>query len=133
MMSAMRALFVEIGVPDAEIHQEEFISPPAIDAVPATADGEDPPLPAGTTAAITFQQSGMVTETADLTILEAAEEADVEIPFECRSGICGQCKVKLVSGKVRMDSQDALSPADRGKGLILACQARPTRDCVVDA
>ncbi len=132
MMTAMRELFVGMGVPDAEIHQEEFISPPAVDASPAPSAGEDPPLADGQTAQITFQQSGTTTDT-DLTVLEAAEEADVEIPNECRSGICGQCKVKLVSGKVRMDSQDALTAGDRAKGLILACQARPTRDCVVDA
>jgi ferredoxin len=32
-----------------------------------------------------------------------------------------------------MDNQDALTTADRAKGLILACQARPTRDCTIDA
>jgi hypothetical protein len=29
--------------------------------------------------------------------------------------------------------QDALTPADRSKGLILACQARAVRDVTVDA
>jgi ferredoxin len=66
-------------------------------------------------------------------VLEVAEECGVAIPFECRSGICGQCKTKLVSGKVAMDVQDALTPSDRAKGLILACQARAARDTVIDA
>ena len=134
MMTAMRELLVGIGVPDGEIHQEAFISPPAVvEAAANPSGGEEPPLAEGQVAALTFQKSGATTETSDLTILEAAEEADVEIPFECRSGICGQCKVKLVSGNVRMETQDALSPSERSKGLILACQAKPTRDCVVDA
>ena len=68
-----------------------------------------------------------------LTVLEAAEEAGVEIAFECRSGICGQCKTKLVSGRVSMEVQDALTPADKAKGLILACQARAAGVVVVDA
>jgi ferredoxin-NADP reductase/DMSO/TMAO reductase YedYZ heme-binding membrane subunit len=134
MMTAMRELLIRIGVPDAEIHQEAFISPPAV--VEATANpsgGEEPPLAEGQVASLTFRKSGATTETSELTVLEAAEEADVEIPFECRSGICGQCKVKLVSGNVRMETQDALSAAERSKGLILACQAKPTRDCVIDA
>ncbi len=67
------------------------------------------------------------------TVLEAAEDAGVDIPFECRSGICGQCKTTLVAGRVTMDVQDALTPADRLKGLILACQARAARDIEVDA
>ena len=32
-----------------------------------------------------------------------------------------------------MDVQDALTAADRAKGLILACQARAARDIEVDA
>ena len=64
---------------------------------------------------------------------EAAEDAGVSIPFECRSGICGQCKTKLLAGRVTMEVQDALSDADRSKGLILACQARPVGDVSVDA
>ncbi|HSK05509.1 MAG TPA: 2Fe-2S iron-sulfur cluster binding domain-containing protein [Kofleriaceae bacterium] len=70
---------------------------------------------------------------AGLTVLRAAEEAGVDIPFECRSGICGQCKTRLVSGRVAMENQDALTPADRSRGLILACQARAAGGLVVDA
>ena len=50
------------------------------------------------------------------------------------TGLCGQCKTALVSGRVAMEVQDALTAADRGRGLILACQARAvTADVVVDA
>jgi ferredoxin len=66
-------------------------------------------------------------------VLEAAENCGVEIPFECRSGICGQCKTPLLVGRVTMEVQDALTAADRLKGLILACQARAVRDVEVDA
>ena len=133
MMTAMRKLLVGIGIPDADVHQEAFISPPAIESTAGDAVIEEPGLGEGEVAKIAFQKSGTETETAELTVLEAAEEAGVAIPFECRSGICGQCKTKLISGKVRMENQDALTAADRGKGLILACQAKPTRDCVIDA
>ncbi len=132
MMSAMRKLCVEIGVPDAEVMQEAFVSPLQVvesssttEAAPAAANGEP--------ANVEFKRAGKTTEVSELTILEAAEECGVTIPFECRSGICGQCKTPLVSGKVIMDVQDALSSADKSKGLILACQARATNDVVVDA
>ena len=131
MMTAMRRLFVELGVPDAEIHQEAFISTPPIEPGP---DGAmpDEPLEPGALANITFRRAGKTAEQTELTVLEAAEGCGVAIPFECRSGICGQCKTRLVSGKVAMEVQDALTAADRSKGLILACQARATRDIVVD-
>jgi len=82
---------------------------------------------------VTWARAGRrVGVTTGLTVLECAEEAGVDLPFECRSGICGQCKCKLVSGRVIMETQDALSSGDRAKGLILACQARPVNDVVID-
>ena len=137
MMTAMRGLLVGMGIPDAEIHQEAFISTPAV-AEPApgsaaAAEAADEPLPDGAVPNVSFERSGKSGELDDLTVLEAAEECGVAIPFECRSGICGQCKTRLVTGKVKMEVQDALSAADRSKGLILACQARAARDIVVDA
>jgi ferredoxin-NADP reductase/DMSO/TMAO reductase YedYZ heme-binding membrane subunit len=130
MMTAMRALFVELGVPDSEIHQEAFISTPPMEPGAPEPEVE---LPVGAAANIEFQKSGKTAESTELTVLEAAEECGVTIPYECRSGICGQCKTKLVSGKVAMEVQDALTPADRSKGLILACQARAAKDVVIDA
>jgi ferredoxin len=142
MMTAMRKLFVDIGVPDAEVLEEAFVSPPAPGAADAAgeasadaiasmasdaADASDSPTVQYARAKKSVELPG------GLTVLEGAEDAGIAIPFECRSGICGQCKTKLVSGRVTMEVQDALTASDRSKGLILACQARPVRDCVVDA
>ena len=66
-------------------------------------------------------------------MLEAAEDAGVAIPSECRSGICGQCKTTLVAGQVAMEVQDALTASERARGLILACQARPLCPIEVEA
>ena len=134
-MAAARALFVELGVPDAQIFEEAFASPPPPkDEAAADAEMAAPEAEAGGDHPVLFRRSGKRAEIAGgLTILEAAEENEIAIPFECRSGICGQCKCKLVSGRVVMDVQDALTAGDRAKGLILACQARPVHACEVDA
>jgi glycine betaine catabolism B len=132
MMTAMRELLVGMGVPDVEIHQEAFISPKAVadEAVDAAAEVIDE----SAERSVTFSRGGQrIGVSNGLTVLECAEEAGIEMPFECRSGICGQCKCKLVSGRVVMESQDALTSGDRAKGLILACQARPVNDVVVDS
>jgi ferredoxin len=111
------------------------VSPPAVaEQAASEAGGDDPPLPDGETATLTFAKSGVTAQVTNATtILEAAEDAGVTIPFECRSGICGQCKTRLVHGKVRMDAQDALTNHDRSRGLVLACQSHCTRDCTIDA
>jgi ferredoxin-NADP reductase/DMSO/TMAO reductase YedYZ heme-binding membrane subunit len=135
MMVAARALLRELGVPNEEIHEEAFASPPAVDDKAATTPiATAVEAPTGEAPNVQFRRAGKSLETTNgLTVLEAAEECDVGIPFECRSGICGQCKTKLVSGRVTMDVEDALTPGDKAKGLILACQARPVRNVIVDA
>jgi ferredoxin-NADP reductase/DMSO/TMAO reductase YedYZ heme-binding membrane subunit len=131
MMTAMRKLLVGMGIPDAEIHQEAFLAPAPMSMEEAAAAEE---VEVADSATINFAKSGKTADaTSEQTVLEIAEENGISIPFECRSGICGQCKTKLVSGKVAMDTQDALTPADRAKGLILACQARCAKDIVLDA
>jgi ferredoxin-NADP reductase/DMSO/TMAO reductase YedYZ heme-binding membrane subunit len=134
MMAAMRAALIGMGLPDTDILQEVFVSPVAVAssaAAVATAEG----LPDGALASIVFARTGKtVGWLREQTVLEAAEDAGVAIPFECRSGICGQCKTSLIAGHVRMDVQDALTTADRSRGLILACQARAAAlDVAVDA
>lgn len=131
MMTAMRQLLVGMGIPDAEIHQEAFLAPPPMSIEEAAAAEA---VEVADTATIHFAKSGRTAEaTRDQTVLEIAEENGISIPFECRSGVCGQCKTKLLSGKVAMDTQDALTPGDRAKGLILVCQARCAKDIVLEA
>ena len=136
MMTAMRTLLVAMGVPDAEILEEVFLSPattPSAGASNPPPEFDDAPDD-GVVANVTFRRTNKMAELpTDVTVLEAAERVGVDIPFECRSGICGQCRTTLLSGRVTMDVQDALTPADRTKGLILACQARARRDIEVDA
>jgi ferredoxin len=69
----------------------------------------------------------------DATILDAADTAGVSIDNACRSGTCASCRVKLVSGRVTMAVEDALTDQDRAEGYILACQAKVQGDIEVDA
>lgn len=131
MMTAMRALLVGMGVPDHEVLEEAFVSPGS----PGSSGTDAPAESVGDgIKQVQFARAKKSIELpGGLTVLEAAEDCGVAIPYECRSGICGQCKTKLVSGRVVMESQDALTAADKEKGLVLACQAQPVGDVVVDA
>ena len=66
-------------------------------------------------------------------MLEASEEAGVNIDYSCQQGYCGVCKTKLLAGNVTMAVEDALTPEDKAAKIILACQARSTADVSVDA
>jgi toluene monooxygenase electron transfer component len=67
------------------------------------------------------------------TIARAGLRADLPMPYECNTGSCGTCKVELVSGVIDSLRPDApgLTDRDRAKRRILACQARPTKDCII--
>lgn len=70
---------------------------------------------------------------ADDTVLRAGLRAGLGMPYECNVGSCGTCKVELVSGEVEAAWPEApgLTDRDRARKRVLACQSRPTADCVI--
>jgi ferredoxin-NADP reductase len=150
MMDATTEQLLKLGVPSSRIHTEAFagkktstmaeeISPvPSEDLATgmfrATSGATEKQTAKSDSTTIRFSRSGHSTQIdADMTILEAAETLSIEIPFECRSGICGQCKLRLLDGTVQMDCEDALSAIEKAHGIILACQARPRSDVNLEA
>jgi toluene monooxygenase electron transfer component len=67
------------------------------------------------------------------TIARAGLRAGLPMPYDCNTGSCGTCKVELVSGAIDSLRPDGpgLADRDRARHRILACQARPTSDCVI--
>lgn len=54
-------------------------------------------------------------------VLEALEAAGVQTDSSCRAGTCGTCKIRIVSGEVRMHCEDGLGEEDRAQKYVLAC------------
>lgn len=65
-------------------------------------------------------------------ILDAGMNNGMELPYSCKAGVCSTCKAKLVSGTVDMDINHGLEAHEIEAGYILACQAHPVSDVVVD-
>ncbi len=68
---------------------------------------------------------GRVDWQGQLSLLEALEDAEVDINHSCRSGACGACRVRLRSGRVSWVQQPSVSLAS---GEILACCTKPVGD-----
>lgn len=126
MMRAVRSHLAGRGVPHASIHEERFVSAHATSTASST-----PP----SAHDVRVRKAGAVhrlTVRPGSTVLEAAFEARVDMPFSCTVGGCGACRVRLVDGALSMDEPNCLSPEERAGGYVLACVSRPTADCTLE-
>src|SRR5262245_44624663 len=127
MMDAVKSALLGLGLSPAQIKTEAFgtikRNPEAGAAISAEIAGT-----------VMFQTSNTTARVpVDATILDAADTAGVVIDNACRSGTCGSCRIKLVSGACQMAVEDALTEQDKTDGYILACQAKIHGDVKVDA
>lgn len=64
-------------------------------------------------------------------ILESVESDGQRWPFSCRDGICSNCAAVLISGKIEMDGDQALSDDEiQEKNIRLTCVGRPASDYI---
>jgi ring-1,2-phenylacetyl-CoA epoxidase subunit PaaE len=64
-------------------------------------------------------------------ILDAALEQGLELPYSCKGGVCSTCRCKVVEGEVDMDANFALEDYEVARGFVLSCQSFPVTDRVV--
>ncbi len=129
MVADMRTLLAALDVPDGQVRSELFQPAAAIGATDAAPLTE----PINGHGYLTFEKSGTrVAVDRRRTLLETAEGAGVAIPSMCRSGTCGTCRTRVLSGEARCSS-DVLDADDRDAGYVLPCVTWVAGDCAVDA
>ena len=65
----------------------------------------------------------------ELTLLEALEQQDVVVEYQCREGFCGSCQVNLIDGEVVYATEPiAFVP----EGKVLTCCCQPDSDLTIE-
>ena len=68
------------------------------------------------------------------TILEAALHQGLNLPYQCREGVCGTCKGKILRGTVDYGTYQngVLTEAEKAEGKALFCCAKPLSDLDIE-
>jgi NAD(P)H-flavin reductase/ferredoxin len=72
---------------------------------------------------------------SEQTLLDGCIQIGLPVPYNCRSGECGECMARLASGRVQeLPGADpaVFTDAHRAQGNILTCMCFPLSDIVLD-
>lgn len=64
-------------------------------------------------------------------VLTAALQNGIDLPYSCRAGRCSSCRARLLQGIVQMHYNEVLTNEDEANGWILTCTGHPLSDNVV--
>jgi ring-1,2-phenylacetyl-CoA epoxidase subunit PaaE len=69
----------------------------------------------------------------NMTILDAALQKNLDVPYSCQGGVCSSCIAKITSGSANMLQNNILTDSEIEEGLVLTCQAVPSsKDITID-
>lgn len=68
----------------------------------------------------------------DRTVLDAADEAGLDLPRSCTAGVCTTCAAQLLEGSVEQGDAMGISPELRQKGYALLCVAYPRSNLKIE-
>lgn len=114
-------------VPPGRIHIERFNAPPAL----AKEEAKAPEIEDQQVKLIYKGKEHSVDVKAGTSILDAALDQKIKLPYVCMDGICGTCKGQCKTGDVYMRNGHVLSEADMNDGKVLLCMSKPVTDDVV--
>ena len=65
------------------------------------------------------------------TILQAAKKQNIQLPYSCETGKCGNCVARCIEGNVWLSYNEVLTEKDLANGLTLTCVGHPVDGDVV--
>jgi len=124
-MRMVRLTLLFMGIDNANIRKENFV----LETVPVTA-GYINYQPRYVRIKFNHEVHDLMVG-ENQTILQAALQNNLQLPYSCRAGICSACTAVCTSGRIDMSVNDVLTDLDLSHGLILTCTGHPVSDDVV--
>jgi ring-1,2-phenylacetyl-CoA epoxidase subunit PaaE len=126
MMDCVKNALHHLNIADKQIHIEYFTASPDQQKVAVKVeDTKHPFIESQVTVILDGEETTFTLKPDGPAILDAALDADMDVPFACKGAVCCTCRAKLIEGKVHMDMNYALSDAEVAAGFILTCQSHP--------
>ena len=138
MMDGMTNMLIELGMLPDRVKTEAFGGAPKKKNSQQVIDSEQASSKENLTKEHGFEIDFTISNKStfakkDESILDVAENLDIDIDSSCRAGSCGSCKVKLLTGQVDMEVDDGLEEHEKKDGYILACQSVPKTSVKIEA
>ncbi len=69
----------------------------------------------------------------DEKVTDAAFRQKINLPMDCRDGVCGTCKCFVEKGEYELEfyMDESMSDEEAEQGYVLTCQMIPESDCVL--
>ena len=119
-MRAAREMLAQAGLDMSRYHEESF----SFDEQRRAPEPRATSTGSGFTVRFERSQRSLGCA-ADQTVLDAARAAGLRLPSSCTQGMCGTCKVRLLSGEVDMRHQGGIRQREIDQGMVPLCCSRP--------
>ena len=131
MITSVSTALKENGVDTRSIHSEFFLSE---DQVIRDSSEKASSTDSGVSVTIDGVTSRYDIKQGDeKTLLDAALDNGINMPYSCKAGVCATCRCKLVEGEVEMIENYSLEDWELEQNYILSCQSIPkTNKIVID-
>ena len=121
-----KAALEQEGVSAEQIQFELFTAATPTDSGKAPEVGKS--ATGGDAIPVSIVLDGLTTQVEVLpgkTIMDAALDAGLDVPYSCLGGVCCTCRAKMTSGSAKMAINYALEQREVEQGYVLTCQSRP--------
>ena len=121
MIMEVKDTLLKNSIEDAQVYFELFTASKTVETT-----GEDSSSDEVVLEIIADDDTHAIKTTASNTLLDAALNHKLDVPYSCQGGVCCSCIAKITEGSATMANNHILTDEEVAEGMVLTCQAIPT-------